>query len=109
VLQRILSCENPLSAVSDGWVNLIEADWDLETVLAQREEYRIRGIASGAYDSNEEFDELIEVFPAIEGCTEEDVGWMTVDFKELIPTFYVNLDGPTMFDGMYVRPPDVAS
>jgi hypothetical protein len=51
VLQRILSCENPLSAVSDGWVNLIEADWDLETVLAQREEYRIRGIASGAYDS----------------------------------------------------------
>jgi hypothetical protein len=32
-----------------------------------------------------------------------------VGSKELIPTFYVNLDGPTMFDGMYVRPPDVAS
>jgi hypothetical protein len=34
---------------------------------------------------------------------------MRVDFKELIPSFYVSLDGPAMFDVMYVRPPDVAS
>jgi hypothetical protein len=34
---------------------------------------------------------------------------MRVDFKGLIPSFYVNLDGSMMFDVMYVRPPDVAS
>ena len=88
-------------------MNLIEADWDLEAILAQRKEDRIESVEPGLYDSREELDECIEFFPEIEGCNEEDVGWMRVEFLGLIPDLYVNVD--PMTDGMYVRPPGVAS
>jgi hypothetical protein len=104
-LQSILLCES-LWSRGEAWVNLIEADWDLEAILAQREEDRIESVESGLCDSSEDFDECIEFFPEIEGCNEEDVGWMRVEFQGLIPDFYVNVDP---MPDEYVRPPGVAS
>lgn len=106
-LRSIMSLESP-STSADAWINLIEADWDLETILARREEDRIEGLESGYFDSDEDFYECLEFGPEIEGCTEEDVGWMRVDFQFLIPDFYDSLNWP-MPDDMYVRPPGVAS
>jgi hypothetical protein len=70
-LQSVLSCGG-LMREDDAWVNLVEADWDLEAILAQRAEDRIEGLESGLDPEN--FDECIEFFPEIEGCNEENVG-----------------------------------
>lgn len=53
----------------------------------------------------------MEVFPAIDGCVEENVGWMRVRLEDLIPEFYVGLrDGGGDREGfgrLYVRPSEV--
>jgi hypothetical protein len=90
---------------SEAWVNFIEADWDLEAILAQRAKDRIEVIDDGLAPGD--FDEYYPSFPEIEGCTEENVGWMKVQFQDLIPAFYSYMRDPEMPDYLYTRPPDI--
>jgi hypothetical protein len=105
-LQSNLS-RGSLMREDDAWLNLVEADWDLEAILAQRAEDRIEGIESGL--DPEGFDECIEFFPEIEGCSEENIGWMRVQLQDLVPGFFAKLRQPDMPGYLYVRPPNIAS
>ena len=49
-----------------------------------------------------------EEYPAIEGCTDHDVGWMKVQLVDLMPDRYVDLRDPNAWSTSYIRPPDVA-
>jgi hypothetical protein len=101
-LQSIITCED---TGSEAWVSFIEADWDLQAILAQRAEDKIEAIESGL--DPEDFDKSIEFFPEIEGCNEENVGWMKTPFHYLIPDFYSHMRNPEMPDYLYYRPPDI--
>ncbi|KAI4865611.1 hypothetical protein F4820DRAFT_447818 [Hypoxylon rubiginosum] len=55
--------------------------------------------SQGEHDDNEgEFDDVEdeEEYPAIEGCTDEDAGWMKVQLVGLMPDFYANLRDPNL-------------
>lgn len=54
-------------------------------------------------------DEDDEEYPTIEGCTEEDVGWMKVQLKSVMPDFYVNLGDPNAWQAEYRRQAAVAT
>ncbi|KAI8945178.1 hypothetical protein F4801DRAFT_569309 [Xylaria longipes] len=47
--------------------------------------------------------------PAIEGCTDEDVGWMNVQLVGLMMDFYANVRDPNLWHVQYIRPPDIAT
>lgn len=110
-LQSIVSPEGE-ECYGDAWVNLIEADWDLEEVLAEgeqdREQARIDHIDMGGTLEDFDFEEYSEVFPEINGCVEKNVGWMRVQYKALIPEFYSYLQDPNMLEVIYYRPPEIA-
>jgi hypothetical protein len=89
----------------EAWVNIIEVDWDPEVAAAQREYEKIEGIRSGL--DPEFFDDEVEVFPEIDGCTDEDVGRMRVRYQDLVPEFYSSMMEFNAFNQYYVRPPDI--
>lgn len=79
-LQSIVSSES--CSNDDEWVNLVEADWNLEAIVAEREQDRLEDPeASG---KPEEFDECVEVCPKIDGCSEKIIGRMRAQYKSLI-------------------------
>jgi len=104
-LQSIVSPEGK-ECYGDAWVNLIEADWDPEEAAKQREEDRIEHLETGG--TLEEFEDCVEFFPEVDGCIEENVGWMKVQYKALIPEFYEYLQDPNTLERIYYRPPDMA-
>jgi hypothetical protein len=86
-------------------VNLIEADWDPDAAAAEREEDR----REQERDPNFHPDDIddVEIFPEIDGCVENNVGWMRVRYQGLIPGLYAKLRNPNAMEYMYVRPPEM--
>jgi hypothetical protein len=83
-----------------AWVNLIRDDWQVTQAMAKG--------PSGDWDQDDCTD-LEEEFPPIEGNTREDVGWMKVDYKCLMPTCYSHLCDPDFWASNYAGPPHVLS
>lgn len=86
--------DEPVRLYGTGHVNLVYADWphDLED--------------SDEDESQEEYEDD-EVFEPIDGCSEENVGWMKVAATGLGPPFFFLSDGIEWWQENYVRPPDV--
>jgi hypothetical protein len=103
-LQSIVSPEGE-KFYGDAWVNLIEADWDPDEAARQREEDRVEHLEDGG--DLEDFEQCVEVFPELDGCIEENVGWMRVQYRALIPEFYSHLQDLNVLDRMYYRPPEI--
>ncbi|KAL4902737.1 hypothetical protein BDW74DRAFT_157486 [Aspergillus multicolor] len=74
-----------------GHVNLVLADWEPED-----------GLEDGGEGWYEE-----EVLELIDGCTQEDVGWMKVSGSGLLPCFFIYLGDPEDWHYKYVRPPEM--
>jgi hypothetical protein len=55
----------------------------------------------------EDLDDEVETFPEIDGCTEENVGWMKVCYQDLVPLLYSSLMDNNAFEELYVRPPGI--
>jgi hypothetical protein len=89
-----------------AWVNLIEADWDVEAAAAEREQDRREQEEDENFDP-EDLEDCAELFREIDGCTDNNIGWMRVRFQSLIPGLYAKLRNPYALEYMYVRPPDV--
>ena len=83
-----------------AWVNLIRDDWQMKQAMTNG--------ASGDWDQDD-YTSLEEEFPLIDGGTREDVGWMMVDYKCLMPTCYSHLRDPNFWTLEYARPPCVLS
>lgn len=108
-LQSIVSSEGEERA-GEAWVNVIKGDWswDPAAVAAQREQDKIWHMKMGL--EPQDFEDCFEVFPEVDGCTEQNVGWMKVHYMALIPRFYMMLHDPSFLDDkMYVRPPEIAN
>jgi hypothetical protein len=103
-LQSIVSAEEELFE-GEAWVNLIVGDWEPETAAAQREQEKIDYARWGL--DPEVYELEVEVFPGIDGCTEENVGWMKVHYQSLIPKCYATMMDQNGFNHNYVRPPDM--
>lgn len=103
-LQSIISPAG-VEYTGEAWVNIVEADWDPEVSAAQREYEKVRHVRNGL--DLEDFDDEVKVFPEIDGCTEQDVGWMKVPYQDLISEFYSSMMEYNAFKQYYVRPPDI--
>jgi hypothetical protein len=86
---------------SDDWhVNIIERDWVPEEESSDAEES----------DDDEEVsdgEEEADIWPEIEGCTEEDVGWTKASEGILIGR-YVDLCDRKFWYTYYMRPPRIS-
>jgi len=60
-----------------------------------------------AYNALDAFEGDSQVFPEIEGCTENDVGWMKTSIWSLMPSDYNSLRDPDYWKIVYWRPPGV--
>jgi len=103
-LQSVMSTEEELFG-GDAWVNLIEVDWEPGTAAAQRARERIQCAEWGL--DPEVYEWPVEVFPEIDGSTEENVGWMKVPYQRLIPECYADMMDYNGFGEYYTRPPDM--
>lgn len=79
--------ENPSLINDESFVNLIWADW-----------------VPADPDGDEEDEE-----PEIEGCTLNDVGWMTVSYQSIMVDLYCNLRDLNAWYIEYRRPPEIAT
>ena len=103
-LQSIISTD-PKDVFGEAWVNVIHANWDLEAIQRLREESRLDEVE---WDLAPELcDDSGDVYPPIEGCTEEDVGWMRVYYGTVIPRLVSLLGDSSNWDIVYWRPPDI--
>jgi hypothetical protein len=103
-LQSVVSAKGE-SRIGNAWMNLIEGDWGPEDAAAQREETNIQYLENGL--DLEDWDDEVETFPEIDGCTEENVGWMKVCYQDLVPLLYSSLMDNNAFEELYVRPPGI--
>ncbi|KAL7651895.1 hypothetical protein ACMYSQ_009226 [Aspergillus niger] len=87
-LDSIMS--TPDDDIHGGFVRLVNAEWKTEEL--DEEELAERG---GPAPEEE----------LLEGCTEEDVGWMKVCWGESQTPAYVTLDDSLWWDRYYSRPP----
>ncbi|KAG9786558.1 hypothetical protein KCU75_g3830, partial [Aureobasidium melanogenum] len=85
------------------WVKLVRDDWKLKQETA--------ALPSDAldYDEGDYTDDEDEEYPLLEGNIDEDVGWMMVHLRCLMPTFYSYLWDPNTWTVLYCRPPYVLS
>jgi hypothetical protein len=98
-MRNIISSE---SGIDDACVNVIEADWFPKDAATQFEE---AWVEHGP--DKDTFDHVVEIFPEIEGCIEENTGWMKVRYNGLVPGFYASMTDPnTLEEFLYWRPPD---
>jgi hypothetical protein len=102
-LQSVISSEGE-TRTGIAWMKLIEGDWTPEDAAAQREETKIQYLANGL-DLEDWDDEVEEAFLEIDGCTEENVGWMKDHYGDLIPLLCSRLMDNNAFGELYVRPP----
>lgn len=86
------SLQSVISEEGKGWVKLIKGDWESREATRQQQHPH-----------------KTEEYPAIEGCTEEDVGWMKVELNSVMPDFYHILRDLNAWHAEYRRPPDVAT
>ncbi|KAL9618372.1 MAG: hypothetical protein Q9160_006880 [Pyrenula sp. 1 TL-2023] len=108
------SMRSVISEEGERWVKLIKGDWKPWEVTRQKQQHLETG-PDGIAESLGEHPDLVaeieaegeEEFPAIEGCTDEDVGWMRVQLVGLMPSSYANLRDPDHWDIVYIRPPDM--
>ncbi len=78
----------------EGYVNFIDADWKPLSELASD---------GGDVDAEEE-----DVHEPIDGCTEENVGWMRIAPHMVGADFYQAMMGyPDVWYVMYQRPPEI--
>jgi hypothetical protein len=103
-LQSVVSAKGE-SRIGNAWMNLIEGDWGPEDAAAQPEETKIQYLENGL--DLEDWDDEVETFPEIDGCTEENVGWMKVCYQALVPLLYSSLMDNNAFEELYVRPPGI--
>lgn len=96
------------------WVKIIKADWKPREkeppqfvpgpgwVMETRGKFK-----DVEYDKffTEEDD---EEFPPIEGCTDQDVGWMKMWSLGLMPGIYANLINPDIWEIVYTRPAGIS-
>jgi hypothetical protein len=100
-VQSIVSSAN---VFDDAWVNVIEADWLPKDAATQFEEAWVEHVDHGP--EKDTFDHSVEIFPEIEGCIEENTGWMKVHYHGLVPGFYASMTDPnTLEEYLYWRPP----
>lgn len=74
-----------LDVSTTGWVKLIDKSWYLGRSLGRDP----------------------EDYPAIEGVTERDVGWMQVTYWDVMSEFYVRSESMNFWSQNYRRPPRV--
>ncbi|KAI6900566.1 hypothetical protein KC316_g3186 [Hortaea werneckii] len=81
-------------STATGWVHFIDTMWtaDMDDVNSD----------------TEEFDMPVLDFEPIEGCREEDVGWMVVATRSICTELYSLLDDAEMWRVIYPRPPEMA-
>lgn len=103
-LQSIVSTEGEMYG-GEAWLNLIEVDWELETAAAQRKQEKLEYLEMDL--DPELFEEELEVFPEIDGCTEENVSWMKVHYQSLISELYAAMMDHNGFEERYTRPPGI--
>lgn len=78
---------DPNDLLDEGWVNFINADWELNPEEAEQRE--------GGYE-------------AVEGCYAEDVGWMMITTSTVGPCFYEVIGNmPENWYLWYRRPDDI--
>jgi hypothetical protein len=89
----------------NAWVNVIEADWRSKDAAIQFEEAWVGHVDSGL--DKDSFDHYVDIFlPEIEGCVEENVGWMKADYTAVMTGFYACVCDPDNLDEfLYWRPP----
>lgn len=93
------SLHSILTEPLEAWVKLINDDRELKARTESPTEHELDDEDEGvAYESDEEY-------PPIEGCTDEDVGWMKVGFHSAPLTFYDYLRDPAAWSVLYHRPP----
>ncbi len=115
------------SVIADGgepWVKLIKGDWEpREATMQQQQQHQQLQQqetepgslveSQGAHSDDEadfiDDDEDDEEYPAIEGCTDQDVGWMKVQLVGLMPDLYASLRDPNLWHVQYMRPPEIAT
>ncbi|KAK7962860.1 uncharacterized protein PG986_003685 [Apiospora aurea] len=108
------SMRSIISDEDEPWVNIIKGDWKPREVARQQQQ-QLTGsgwtmeIPGGRNEDEGEFtdDEGDREYPPVEGCTEEDVGWMKVRLVGLMTGLYTNLRDPDYWDVPYTRPPDI--
>ncbi|KAI6852053.1 hypothetical protein KC343_g650 [Hortaea werneckii] len=90
-LQSIISTD-PEDVFGEAWVHVIHANWNLEAIQRLKEEGRLDDIQMGL--ATELCDDSDDMHPPIDGCTEEDVGWMRVYYGTCIGDHqtYVTID-----------------
>ncbi|KAF7510980.1 hypothetical protein GJ744_005526 [Endocarpon pusillum] len=101
------SLQSVISEDGEGWVKVIKGDWESTEATRQQQQQHETGPEMMAEDEGEfTEDEDDEEYPAVEECTEEDVGWVKVQLNVMLG-FYVNQRDPNLWHITYRRPPDV--
>ncbi|CAG8899836.1 unnamed protein product [Penicillium egyptiacum] len=90
--------ESVLSAPDDdeeaGFVRLVNGEWELE---------------EPSEDELEENDRSPPDEEPLEGCTQHDVGWMKVHYRQVEANGFVDLSDPFGRERYYTRPPEIQS
>lgn len=81
-------------ATDPGWVHFVDALWT--------------AALDGVDSETEETDMPDLDFEPIEGCREEDVGWIKVPARSICTELYALFDGYEIWDALYGRPPEMA-
>ncbi|KAI7231022.1 hypothetical protein KC330_g6631 [Hortaea werneckii] len=81
-------------STATGWVHFIDTLWKAQM--------------NDVDSDTEEFDMPDLDFEPIEGCREEDVGWMKVATRSICTELYSLLDNPEMWRIIYKRSPEMA-
>lgn len=92
----LYEAQKPLESAFEGagYLNFVAANWKPMSQIKSE---------LGIVGAEEE-----EVYEPIEGCTEEDVGWMRISSIHVGAGFYQVLMGwPDVWYIYYVRPPEV--
>lgn len=104
------SLQSVISEEGEGWVKLIKGDWESrEATRRPQQQHETEPKVLAEHEDKFTDDEDDEEYPAIEGCTEEDIGWMKVQLTSVMPDFYVNLRDPNSWYTEYRRPPDMVT
>ncbi|KAK7985694.1 hypothetical protein PG988_003316 [Apiospora saccharicola] len=109
------SMRSILSSEDDRpWVKIIKADWKprerepTHFVPGQGWVMEIRGRYKDVEYDKFHTEEDDEEYPPIEGCTDEDVGWVKMWYLSLMPGIYTDFICPYNWETVYVRPPGIS-
>lgn len=110
------SMRSLLSTEEDGpWVKIIKAQWEprgrepSQFVPGPGWIVDVPGKYKGVEGDDFYGSEDDEEYPPIEGCTDQDVGWMKVWFLGLMPVIYAHFISPDLWEIIYTRPPRISN